>query len=217
MNKGKVYIGTSGWNFDSWLGDFYPRDTRKADLLTEYARHFGSVEVNSSFYNLPGASTLETWKKSVPADFTFSCKASRYITHMKKLKEPEEGIDNLMRSLEPLGNQLGPILFQLPGSWRVNPERLQNFLSALPKKHRYTFEFRDQSWLCEDVYQLLEAHNCALCFYDYQQYQSPERVTADFVYLRLHGPNQTAYTGSYDGRTLAGYAKKNGSLAARGA
>ncbi|WP_166254710.1 DUF72 domain-containing protein [Marinobacter salicampi] len=208
MHQGQVFVGTSGWNFKSWEGDFYPDRMPGKELLPEYARHFRSVEVNNSFYNLPEPETAEAWAKDVPNDFRFACKASRYITHMKKLKDPAEGIDRLMEALEPLGKKLGPILFQLPPNWRVNTERLEAFLEKLPGRHRYTFEFRDPSWHCDEVYELLEEYKAALCFYDYQKYQSPERPTADFVYIRLHGPEETAYTGSYDGRTLAGYARK---------
>lgn len=208
MSEGQVHVGTSGWNFDSWAGDFYPEGLRKSDLLPEYARHFSTVEVNNSFYNLPSTKTARHWKDEAPDNFLFSCKASRYITHMKKLKDPDEGIDKMLHALEPLGDKLGPILFQLPPNWRVNAERLEAFLDKLPKGHRYTFEFRDPSWHCQEIYKLLEKHNAALCFYDYEKYQSPEKSTADFVYIRLHGPEETAYSGSYDGRTLAGYARK---------
>lgn len=208
MRKGQVHVGTSGWNFDSWAGDFYPDGLRKSDLLPEYARHFSTVEVNNSFYNLPSTKTARSWKDEAPDKFLFSCKASRYITHMKKLKDPDEGIDKMLHALEPLGDKLGPILFQLPPNWRMNAERLEAFLEKLPKGHRYTFEFRDTSWHCQETYDLLEKHNVALCFYDYEKYQSPEHSTADFVYIRLHGPEETAYSGSYDGRTLAGYARK---------
>ena len=208
MRKGQVHVGTSGWNFDSWAGDFYPEGLRKSDLLPEYARRFSTVEVNNSFYNLPSSKTTQSWKDEAPDNFLFSCKASRYITHMKKLKDPDEGIDKVLHALEPLGDKLGPILFQLPPNWRVNTERLSAFLEKLPKEHRYTFEFRDTSWHCQEIYDLLEKHNVALCFYDYEKYQSPEASTADFIYIRLHGPEETAYSGAYDGRTLAGYARK---------
>ena len=208
MAQGTTYIGTSGWQYDSWQGDFYPTGTTKGDELAFYARHFASVEVNNSFYQLPSADTLERWRSQVPDSFLFSCKASRYITHMKKLKDAREHVPKLLDALAPLGHRLGPILFQLPPNWRANGDRLADFLKALPDRHRYSFEFRDKSWLSEEIYDLLREHNAALCFYDYQQYQSPEEPTADFIYLRLHGPEQTAYQGAYDRQTLSDYASR---------
>lgn len=201
-----IHIGTSGWNFDSWVGEFYEDNVE--DMLPAYANTFGTVELNNSFYSLPDKKNVKDWRSKTPSGFIFSCKASRYITHMKKLKDPEEGVGNLMESLEPFGKKLGPVLFQLPPSWNVNTKRLEAFLKVLPDGHRYTFELRDKSWLCDEVYDLLEDHGVALCFYDYKGHQSPQIPTADFIYMRLHGPKTKAYAGSYDGRTLAGYAKK---------
>ncbi len=143
-------------------------------MLTAYADNFETVELNNSFYSLTDIKDINNWLEKTPRQFIFSCKASRYITHMKKLKDPQEGIKNLMNALAPFGKKLGPILFQLPPNWHVNPQRLEEFIKALPKKHQYTFEFRDRSWLCDEIYQLLKAHRVALCFYDYKGYRSPE-------------------------------------------
>lgn len=206
--KDLIRVGTSGWNFDSWAGRFYEEDIKKEEMLRAYADTFETVELNNSFYSLPEEKSIKSWKEDVSGKFLFSCKASRYITHMKKLKEPEEGVDALLEALEPFEKNLGPILFQLPPKWSVDKERLEAFLKYLPEKHRYSFEFRDRSWLCDDVYTLLEEYGAALCFYDYEGFQSPEIPTADFIYVRLHGTHRKAYEGSYDGRTLAGYAQK---------
>ncbi len=208
MANAHIHIGTSGWNYDDWIGRFYPGDIKNHELLSEYAKTFSTVELNNSHYQLPKPDAVQDWVDQSPSSFIFSCKAHRYITHAKKLTDPEEGLGLMMDALRPLGNKLGPILFQLPGRWKVNRERLTSYLQALPKGYRYAFEFRDTSWLCRDVYGLLREHQVALCFYDYKGYRSPEEITADFVYIRLHGPNQAAYTGSYDGRTLAAYARK---------
>lgn len=201
-------IGTSGWNYESWKDAFYPQGVKQKELLKVYAKTFATVELNNSFYHLPKRESVASWVAATPGDFLFAVKASRFLTHMKKLKDPQEPIDRLMKSLKPFGGKLGPILFQLPPRWRVNEERLEAFLAALPSGHRYAFEFRDRSWLCEPVYEQLRDHGAALCQYDYRGYRSPDVVTADFVYVRLHGPGERAYEGSYDGRTLAGFAKK---------
>lgn len=203
-----LYIGTSGFSFQSWKGEFYAEEVREKDMLAAYSQTFNSVEINNSFYRLPAPATVEKWASTVPQDFVFAYKANRYITHRKKLKITEEPIERLTHAVAPFGEKLGPILFQLPPRWKVNVERLRDFVAALPKQHRYTFEFREPSWLCEDVYEVLRKRNIALCFYDYRGFQSPEIPTADFVYLRLHDPNAEAYTGSYGAKALAQYAKK---------
>lgn len=208
MSKGKIYIGTSGWNYKGWKDLFYPRDVKQADLLRKYAESFASVELNTSFYHLPKRASVESWAEQSPDNFLFSCKASRYLTHMKKLKDPQEGLERLWEVFVPLGRKLGPVLFQLPPGWRTNTERLAEFIDYLPARYQYTFEFRDQSWLCQEVYDLLGENNINLCFYDFKQYRSPEVVTADFIYIRLHGPMETPYWGSYSDADLNSYARK---------
>ncbi|MFP4157774.1 MAG: DUF72 domain-containing protein [Opitutales bacterium] len=203
-----IHLGTSGWNYDAWKGDFYPEKISGERMLEEYGRNFGTVEVNGTFYSLPRPATVEDWCKRVPDDFLFSVKASRYITHMKKLKDPREPLDNLYRVLDAFGHRIGPVLFQLPPKWQCNLDRLQAFLASLSKEYRHTFEFRDDSWHCEAVYDLLAEHDAALCFYDYEQRQSPEKLTTDFAYIRLHGPETQAYQGSYPDDTLADWARK---------
>lgn len=203
----RIYIGTSGWSFDDWIGSFYPRDVNKNELLRYYAKHFKTAEINNTFYQLPTKKTFRHWMEESPKDFLFSVKASRFITHMKKLKEPEEGLKNFLDAVGALEGKLGPILFQLPPNWRVNPERLETFLEAIPKKQRATFEFRDESWFTEEIYDLLKERNAAFCLYDMAGRRAPIKTTADFVYVRLHGPERK-YEGNYDGRTLAGWVKR---------
>lgn len=208
MAESAIRIGTSGWNYKSWVGPFYPDKTGQERLLAEYAKAFDSVELNNSFYHLPGRKSVEKWRDTTPRGFLFACKANRFITHMKKLKDPRPGLARFLKSVKPLGGKLGPILFQLPPHWRVDAERLEGFCKALPKGGRYAFELRDKSWLREEIYDVLRRHNSALCFYDLKGFRSPEIVTADFVYVRLHGPREEPYQGSYDWRTLAAYARK---------
>ncbi|HKK17240.1 MAG TPA: DUF72 domain-containing protein [Opitutales bacterium] len=202
-----IHIGTSGWNYDDWKGNFYPDDISQDAMLSANAEHFGTVEVNGTFYSLPKPEIVSTWAQAVPPDFVFSVKASQYITHMKKLKNPEDALANLYEILRPLGDRLGPVLFQLPPSWQVDTKRLEKFLKTLSRDFRYTFEFRDTSWHCEEVYELLSRHEAALCFYDYEEQQSPRRHTTDFIYMRLHGPEEQAYKGSYKDEVLDRYAQ----------
>ncbi|KTD21095.1 DUF72 domain-containing protein [Legionella londiniensis] len=201
-------IGTSGWNYKSWQGEFYPEGINDSELLPYYAERFNTVELNNSFYQLPDKGHIKIWRKMTPQGFIFSCKASRYITHMKKLLDPEEGISKLFASLSHFEEKLGPIVFQLPPNWRVNIGRLRSFIHTLSNDYRYVFEFRDKSWHREDVYELLRGANLTLCFYDFKGFQSPEVITSDLIYVRLHGPKEKPYEGSYDGRILAGLAQK---------
>ena len=207
-NTKGIHVGTSGWNYDAWKGDFYPEKIGGDRMLEEYGGRFGTVEVNGTFYSLPKRATVEDWTQRVSDDFVFSVKASRYITHMKKLKDSREPLENLYDILEAFGDRLGPILFQLPPNWQCNLERLQDFLGSLSKAYRYTFEFRDDSWHCQAVYDLLAEHDAGLCFYDYEQRQSPEKMTTDFAYIRLHGPEAQAYQGSYPDEALEDWARK---------
>ncbi len=202
-----IHIGTSGWNYDGWKGGFYPEKIGGDRMLESYAKTFDTVEVNGTFYSLPEPETVERWVATAPDDFVFSVKASRYITHMKKLRDPREPLQNLYEILQPFGAQIGPVLFQLPPSWRVDTVRLAGFLEELSQDFRYTFEFRDTSWHCEEVYDLLRKHEAALCFYDYERKQSPRLHTTDFFYMRLHGPEAQAYKGHYHDDVLDRYAR----------
>jgi len=204
-SNGKLYIGTSGWSYPHWRGSFYSEDLPGERMLGFYAGHFHSTEINNSFYQLPQAQSLRRWCEAVPRDFVFAAKASRYITHMKKLRDPQASIRGFFERMEALGGRLGPILFQLPPRWHFNGERLAGLLECLSERHRYAFEFRDQSWHGQQCYTLLERHNAAFCIYDLDGFVSPRQVTADFVYVRLHGPG-AAYQGSYTTRALAGWA-----------
>jgi len=203
--KGKIRIGTSGWHYDHWRGPYYPEEMHAEDFLEYYCREFHTVEVNNTFYQLPEKKTLRGWTGTVPKDFLFSVKASRYITHMKKLKDPKESITRFFRRIEAFGSHLGPVLFQLPPRWKVNPEGLSEFMEQLPSGHRYTFEFRDQSWFDDRVYRLLSEHEAAWCIYHLAGRLAPKKVTTDFIYIRLHGPGG-AYQGQYDDGTLPGWA-----------
>lgn len=204
-NKALIHIGTSGWHYDHWKGHFYPKDRPKEKLLEYYARHFHTVEINNSFYKLPEKKTLRAWKDLVPKTFIFSVKANRYITHMKKLKQASDAVSNMLTIIDVLEDNLGPILFQLPPRWKFNAERLESFLKNLPDGYRYSFEFRDPTWINTECYQLLRHYKAAFCIYHISETHSPKEITAPFTYIRLHGPEE-AYEGRYDTQTLAGWA-----------
>ena len=200
-----IYIGTSGWSYPHWRGPFYPEDQKRKDFLSYYTQHFRTVEINNSFYKLPSPQTLRQWKKIAPSGFVFTFKASRYITHMKKLKDPEDTLPPLFESAGALGDKLGPILFQFPPRWRLNMDRFLFFLDSLPPGYRYAFEFRDPSWQVPAVYEALLMVEAAFCIFELSGFLTPKEVTAEFVYIRLHGPDG-AYQGEYDASTLAGWA-----------
>jgi len=202
-----IRIGTSGWQHDSFAGRFYPETLAQSNRLSFYAETFGTVEVNNTFYQSPDEETLRTWRQQTPDDFTFAVKANQYITHFKKLKDPAEPVRNLYRNVDPLGDALGPILFQCPPNWHQNLERLHHFLEMLSDDYRHVFEFRDPTWLNDGTTEALAAHNTAFCIYDYGDRATHRTVTTDWVYVRLHGAGE-AYRGRYSDNALENWARK---------
>lgn len=200
-----VKIGTSGWNYDHWRGSFYPENLPRKDWLKFYSSKFNTVEINNSFYQLPSEKNILEWRKTVPLNFVFSIKASRYITHMKKLKDPEDALFTFINRIKILKNKSGPILFQLPPNWKFNKARITSFLNLLPEHFRYTMEFRNESWWNDDCFELLQKYRVAFCIYELAGKLTPKTITADFIYIRLHGPGD-AYQGQYDSKTLSGWA-----------
>jgi uncharacterized protein YecE (DUF72 family) len=207
--KARVHIGTSGFHYKEWSGRFYPEDLKPNQWLKYYTGLFKTVELNSPFYHLLPKKTFENWKKQVPKGFLFSVKGSRYITHVKRLKEPRDPLKRFFKEAEGLENTFGPVLFQLPPSFKFDPDRLDKFLSALPDNHRYTVEFRNQTWFRQETYDILAKHNVAFCICEIAGWISPIVVTAkDLVYIRLHGPGKYAYTGNYTEKTLKEWKKR---------
>ena len=204
---GRVRIGTSGWHYKHWLGAFYPPKLPASKMLAYYLERFDTVEINNSFYRLPSETALAAWRDSTPEQFCFAVKGSRFITHNKKLANPEPSLDLFLPKVDILGPKLGPILFQLPPQWQLNLERLESFLTALPSEHRYAFEFRNDTWNVAPVYELLRRFNAAYCMFHLAGFQSPLEVTADFVYVRLHGPGGK-YQGSYSDEDLSIWAER---------
>ncbi|MDQ3810270.1 MAG: DUF72 domain-containing protein [Chloroflexota bacterium] len=182
---------------------FYPPRMPPAEHLAFYSRHFSTVEINYSYYQLPSRQTFALWRRKSPAGFVFAAKASRYLTHMKKLNQPEEPLQRLLYSAGGLEEKLGPLLFQFPRRWAVQHQRLADFLSALQQQQqqqgsppgRYAFEFRHQSWLVPEVYALLREHDCALCLPVGWGIPLDVRVTAGWTYIRFHaGAHRIAFT-----------------------
>ena len=202
-----VHIGTSGWHYKHWLGPFYPEKLPASKMLEFYTRRFDTVELNNTFYRLPPETALANWRDSTPPGFCFAMKGSRFITHMKKLKDPEFALKNFFDRADLLGRKLGPIVFQLPPFWDCDAARLAAFLEALPRHHRYSFELRNRTWHNDEVYRLLRKHNAAFCIYELSGYHSEFLLTADFTYVRLHGPGGP-YQGSYDRKILRNWAAR---------
>lgn len=203
----EVRIGTSGWSYEHWKENFYPSNLKPIDWLNYYANVFPTVEINTTFYHTPKLSTVKHWSEIVPKDFLFSIKINRYITHQKKLNDCKNSLDIFYKSIQKLNAKIGPILIQLPPSFKNNKERLLEFIRLLKKKYCYTFEFRHKSWFCDEIYEILKENKIALCITDLNGKQSPEVVTADFIYIRLHGPKH-AYSGSYGPAKLKIWKKK---------
>ena len=183
----KFLIGTSGWVYEHWKGVFYPEGMPQSEWFGHYAKSFDTVEVNYSFYRLPSRRTFENWREAAPPGFVFTVKANRYITHVKKLKDAGDAVKRFYENLYGLEDRCGAVLFQLPPRWHANVERLEEFLSLVPKRYRLVFEFRDESWLTEEVADLLRRYNAALCAADSPFRPGPRDVTADFVFYRMHG------------------------------
>lgn len=192
----QVRIGTSGWTYDGWRGPFYPPGVAKKNWLVWYADQFSTTEINGSFYRTPSLEAVKSWHDQTPDDFIFAWKASKFITHWKRLSDKSVNSIELMETrLKKLRHKIGPVLFQLPARFKANRERLASFLKLLPRRYRYTFEFRDASWYEEPLFEVLRDHNVSLCLSDHVDAPAPWEVTADFVYIRGHGP-----TGEYHSR-----------------
>lgn len=200
-----VRIGCSGWQYKHWRGNFYPANLPVSRWLTYYAEHFDTVEINNSFYRLPEAETFAAWRSRVPPGFIYAVKASRFITHMKKLKDPDDPLRLFFSRARHLGRALGPVLYQLPPRWPLNLDRLNRFLAALPKHRRHVIEFRDPSWHVGAVFDTLRRHGVALCLHDMEGSATGRQLVGPFVYARFHGPAK--YRGTYPDDQLADWAE----------
>jgi len=207
----EYFIGTSGWHYDDWQGLFYPRYLSKSRWLEFYAQHFHTVELNNSFYRLPSEKAFANWRKGSPEGFIFAVKVSRFITHIKRLKTASEPLRNFLERADLLKDKLGPLLYQLPPNMKRDNERLEAFLSILPRRYRHVFEFRHESWFDDDIFKILKKYNTGFCIFDMPGLTSPAMATADFAYVRFHG-SAGLYFSSYSDKELATWAKRIANL-----
>lgn len=204
----RVLIGTSGWHYDSWRGPFFPAGLPLKAQLQYYASQFEAAELNGVFYRTPTPHTVESWKDQTGKDFVFTWKASKFITHWKRLSANSVNSLQLLEDrLSLLDGKAGPILFQLPPNFQADPGRLSAFLRMLPPHRRYSFEFRHPSWYTPRIMRILAKENVSLCISDHHDAPAPLKRTADFVYLRGHGPG-ARYKGHYSTALLAAWAKE---------
>ena len=205
----RLYCGTSGWNYSHWKRRFYPEGLAQSKWLSYYSQQFDTVEINNSFYRLPDTSTFEHWRDETPGSFTFAVKASRYLTHMKKLKDPQDPLDRVLSHSSGLGSKRGPILYQLPPYWHLDIDRLKSFLQILPAGMRHVFEFRDDSWQCDNVWALLKEYSAAYCMMDSPDLPMHIKTTSDFSYIRMHSGRDS---GNYTDDQLKFWAKQINNL-----
>ncbi|HEX9705385.1 MAG TPA: DUF72 domain-containing protein [Gemmatimonadales bacterium] len=197
----RVHIGTSGYAYKEWKGTFYPEDLPADGMLTYYAGHFDTVEINNTFYRMPTAKSVAAWAGAVPDGFTFVLKAPQRITHFARLQNADDSVHYLCTTALQLGPRLGPLLFQLPPNFKKDVDRLRAFLPLIDQEVRCAFEFRHDSWFAPDTYELLRARNVGLCVADTENGTTPLEATADFGYLRLRDEG-------YERRDLEEWARK---------
>jgi uncharacterized protein YecE (DUF72 family) len=208
----QYYIGTSGWHYDDWRGRFYPEKLPKAKWLEFYAQHFATLELNNPFYHLPSEKAFQNWHDTSPADFIFAVKVSRFITHIKRLKDCDEAVNNFMSRAALLKEKLGPLLYQLPPGLHRDDDRLRSFLTILRQGIKHTIEFRHKSWFDEEVFDILRKYHVGFCIFDTPKLTSPIMATADFAYIRFHGSG-SLYSCRYSDKEIAYWAKKISRLA----
>jgi uncharacterized protein YecE (DUF72 family) len=186
-----TWIGTSGFQYPEWKGKFYPEKLSTAKMLTYYASIFGTTEVNYTFRSIPSAKTVQRWCDETPANFRFSLKAPQRVTHFAKLKDCGETMAVFHKAVVGLGEKMGPVLFQLPPTFKADVKLLRDFLGSMPKGLRVAFEFRHESWLSDGVFSTLSEKNAALCIAESEDFETPAEVTAKFGYLRLRREDYT--------------------------
>jgi len=203
----KYYVGCSGWHYEHWRGLYYPQDLPNAKWLSFYARQFHTVELNNTFYRLPSEKAFTTWRESTPDNFMFAVKVSRFITHIKRLRNVGPAVEAFLSRADFLGEKLGPLLYQVPPSMKRNDELLQSFLSSLPRRYQHVIEFRHESWIDEAVFDILRRHHVGLCVFDMPGFSCPLVATSDFAYVRFHG-SEGLYSSCYSDAELSRWAER---------
>jgi uncharacterized protein YecE (DUF72 family) len=204
----RIFVGTSGWHYESWRGPFFPNGLLLKHQLQYYASQFSTTELNGVFYRTPTPAAVKSWRQQTGDDFVFAWKASKFITHWKRLSEKSvNSLELLEDRLSLLRDKAGPILFQLPPNFHADAGRLKAFFDLLPAKRRYSFEFRHPSWYTPQIFRLLSRQNISLCISDHHDAPAPWKRTADFVYVRGHGPGGR-YRGHYRPDALSKWAAR---------
>jgi uncharacterized protein YecE (DUF72 family) len=181
----QIWFGTSGFSYKEWRPIFYPEGLSEKEFLRYYSSRLNSVEIDYTFYRMPSQKTIDAWKSATPKNFKFTIKASQQITHRQRLKIPSEALDYFVTTVAGLGDRLGLVLYQLPPFFKADRQKLEVFLSVLPRGSRAAFEFRHESWFTSDVFQTLRDHGAGLCVHDADDHTTPLELTADFTYVRL--------------------------------
>jgi uncharacterized protein YecE (DUF72 family) len=203
-----IYLGTSGFRYFHWRESFYPKDLSEREWLAYYSKYFDTVELNVTFYRLPTEATFERWQKETPDNFIFVLKGSRYITHNKKLNNVEEPLELFMSGVEILKDKVGVILWQFPPSYKINLDRLEDFLKLLKNyNYKYALEFRNETWFSQETYQILGKYNACLVFADTPRFPYHEIITTNFVYFRLHG-SKKLYGSDYSEKELSKWSER---------
>jgi len=205
MQERSIRIGCSGWQYSHWRGNFYPSSLPQKKWLEHYAAQFDTVEVNNSFYRLPSEKTFSVWRERVPNHFLYAVKASRYLTHIRRLKEPADPLQLFWSRARLLGPKLGPVLYQLPPYWKRNERRFFDFLDALPEEPLQVVEFRDPTWYIDAIFRAMGAKGVAICIHDHRDAATPRETIGPFVYVRFHGADGH-YQGAYSDRALRDWA-----------
>ncbi|HVT01418.1 MAG TPA: DUF72 domain-containing protein [Patescibacteria group bacterium] len=206
----KIIVGTSGFNYKSWRGDFYPAELPQTEWLKFYASKFNSVEINNSFYVTVKPATYKNWNEQTPSDFQFVVKGHRFITQLKKLKDVEDSVDLFFKNAKPLGSKLKVVLWQFPANFSNTPEhfeRLQRFVKVIPQTFKHAFEFRDKSWFAKDVESLLSKNNSTLVISQSSKFPEIEMTGKSLVYIRFHGP-RSLYSSNYSDAELKSWSQK---------
>ena len=212
-----IHIGTSGWSYDHWQGILYPRRASSLERLDCYVRRFGTVEVNNTFYRWPKDDVFTTWRERLPEGFVVSAKASRGLTQFRKLNDPGPWLDRTESGMSRLREKRGVLLFQLPPHFGRDLDRLDRFLGMVPEGQRVAVEFRHPTWDVKETFAVLARHRAAYCIMSGANLPCVLRVTAGFVYVRLHGPDrQHLYAGSYAEADLRWWAERLGEWQSQG-
>jgi uncharacterized protein YecE (DUF72 family) len=215
MARAEVRIGCSGWQYAHWRRRFYPADLAQDRWLEFYTQRFDTVELNGSFYRLPERATFAGWAERLPEGFSMAVKASRYLTHVKRLREPREPLERLWSRALALGPRLGPMLYQLPPRWHRDEGRLEAFLAALPRGRAQAIEFRDRTWYAPEVKAALDAAGVALCLHDMPGSATEPAPIGPLAYVRFHGAGRR-YGGRYSSQLLSAWARRLAAWSAGG-